>query len=190
MKFRYTETLVYTDTKPPATYLRELLKSGCIYQIKLASPLGNNFVLLPSTEGDKESFIPHMGPIGLHVKDSYSSKELCDEMASSSKVSITVEPRIFATIPIAQRKSELAKPTYITMSTYVDYAGMITDLEQKGVVECMPSEYALTTDGRCFKFPGSDEPIEVDCLGTKLCQDITNKVEALWLKECNRTDND
>lgn len=63
---------------------------------------------------------------------------------------------------------------------YYDYPKMIDDLEKNKIVQTKPSNGYLVNDSRKFWFPGEEE-YEVDCLGTKLCVEITEKVKSSWL---------
>lgn len=63
----------------------------------------------------------------------------------------------------------------------IDYAQTITDLEKIGCITIIPSTNYLASDDRKFSFV--DDPLvayEVDCLGTSLCQDITDRVVDAW----------
>lgn len=63
----------------------------------------------------------------------------------------------------------------------IDYAQTVTDLGNLGCVTIVPSTNYLASDDRKFSFV--DDPLveyEVDCLGTSLCQDITDRVIDSW----------
>jgi hypothetical protein len=59
-----------------------------------------------------------------------------------------------------------------------NFPQMITDLESKGKVTVRKSENIFSIDGRYFTYGGKEWAVE--CLGTKLCRDITNEVIDEW----------
>ena len=61
---------------------------------------------------------------------------------------------------------------------YLDYSKTITQLEKAGLVQTKLSTLMMATDGRKFVYKG--EEWEVDCLGTSLCQEVTDEIVALW----------
>ena len=74
---------------------------------------------------------------------------------------------------------------------YVDYPGMIDDLEKIGKVKTKIGTNYMAVDPRRFWFldEGSTyegSTYEVDCLGTKLCSDLTKKVEDEWRSSFSR----
>jgi len=64
---------------------------------------------------------------------------------------------------------------------YFDYTKMINDLEMLGKVKTAPSNNWLATDPREFWFVDDSDLYSVDCLGTNLCQHISEKVRKEWL---------
>ena len=63
---------------------------------------------------------------------------------------------------------------------YEDYPGMITDLEKHGVITTTESKSFICTDPRTFHY--KSQSYEVDCLGTSLCQDISDMIVSEWNK--------
>jgi hypothetical protein len=61
-----------------------------------------------------------------------------------------------------------------------NYSRIIDDLERHKLVTIFPSTMILATDPRKFILKNSKEEYEVDCLGTTLCEDITEMVLSLW----------
>lgn len=64
--------------------------------------------------------------------------------------------------------------------TYFDYPKTIDDLVARGKVFTAPSSSVLATDPRKFKFAGEDQEYEVDCLGTKMFVELTERVVEAW----------
>lgn len=89
---------------------------------------------------------------------------------------------------------------YTSKRDIKDYSVMITDLSKKGIVEVKDSKNFLTQDGRVFRIKDydrinnilnnyndtlvasmkTDSFLEVDCLGTVLCSDISSLIEEIW----------
>jgi hypothetical protein len=78
---------------------------------------------------------------------------------------------------------ELLKYKVVKTKKVIDYAKIITDLSGKGIVGIRPSNNVMAVDERKFYFLNDEDHFDydVDCLGTKACQDITLKVTELWL---------
>lgn len=66
----------------------------------------------------------------------------------------------------------------------IDWAGMITDLENLGRVKTLPTNYFLANDLRKFYFAddpnGEESAVDVDYLGTSMAQEISDKVMEEW----------
>lgn len=64
----------------------------------------------------------------------------------------------------------------------VDWSRTIDDLVEHGIVATLPSESFMCTDPRRFSFRDDNSATwwEVDCLGTGMCADITEKVVDEW----------
>lgn len=94
-------------------------------------------------------------------------------------------PRLFGTPSIFYivTKTKYIGIQIISSKKIISWSKTISELENKGLVETKPSSMVLATDPRCFRFvkDPDDVMIEVDCLGTRFCEDITNKVENLFL---------
>ena len=73
-----------------------------------------------------------------------------------------------------------------SVETVTDWSQTITDLWNKGIVETTETKSALAIDKRKFWFRvgGADasEAIDVDCLGTTMCTEISEKVLDAWNK--------
>jgi hypothetical protein len=92
------------------------------------------------------------------------------------------------------------KPDTIRFENYTDFSTIITLLHEKGYIDIIKSQYALTVDGRRFKFtikfleeqsPTTEQKeflkiaivdyIDVDCLGSSLFPNLSEYVQVLCL---------
>jgi len=72
----------------------------------------------------------------------------------------------------------------VDMRIHFDYSKTIDELEKAGRVKTVVSKNYLANDPRKFSFVNDQQncgEYEVDCLGTKLCQDITDLVVEAWI---------
>ena len=73
-----------------------------------------------------------------------------------------------------------------SVETMTDWPQTITDLWNKGIVETAETKSSMANDKRKFWFrTGGDsasEAIDVDCLGTVLCTEISERVLDAWNK--------
>lgn len=79
---------------------------------------------------------------------------------------------------------ETAAPHHTLQPTTVvhriSWSKTIDDLAAKLLVQVEPSQSFMCTDQRRFRFGNDEEWWEVDCLGTGMCPDITERVKDLW----------
>lgn len=79
------------------------------------------------------------------------------------------------------RKLECGGVYLKSIEKSIDYTQTISDLERLGCVKTMPTTNYLANDERKFSFV--DDPLveyEVDCLGTSLCQELSDRVVDAW----------
>lgn len=72
-----------------------------------------------------------------------------------------------------------------------DWSQTISDLWTEGFVETKESSSGMAVDKRKFWFrtEGPESAVDVDCLGTSLCSDISERVSALWESIQNKKDD-
>lgn len=63
-----------------------------------------------------------------------------------------------------------------------DFPRMISDLEARSIVKIEKTNSAMAVDERKFYFSGENTKYDVDCLGTTLCRDISDRVIDEWRK--------
>jgi|WetSurMetagenome_2_1015567.scaffolds.fasta_scaffold459088_2 hypothetical protein len=92
------------------------------------------------------------------------------EFIKSSKCILDVKTRI---------DHDTLKP--VEVSEVVNYPVMITDLENLKLIETRPTSSVMAWDDRKFRFIGEDVFYDVDCLGTRLCSDISERIKNIWI---------
>jgi hypothetical protein len=149
-----------------------------LQKLNLSVPRKDRFV----PEGGSYSLIGHLPNARVEVKD-YSRKEFCDLCLSSSGIVAITE-----NLPVSQSFD----PFEVQIQYVTDYSRTVTVLEERGLLQTIPSENFLSVDERRFIFhPSSrsyvgeianysDTPYEVDSLGTNFHRTLTALVVALF----------
>lgn len=132
---------------------------------------------------DEENSLIHFSESNVNPKQTLSkSPYTCKEFLILVK---KIASNLFITSKIILPKEENSALILTIDTIYkIDYIKIIEDLEKVNFLVILSSEQILTTSGKAFIIKGEniDSLIEVDCLGTNFCSNITLMVENEWIK--------